>query len=1391
MQYWDATISTNQPISLISESNQTITTVIFNQEIITPSILLVGTNGSQSILVVQDVDTLNAFDLPDAFYPTTMNISSTNNDASTIGGNGNLILNSSPDNASMTLNNIELKIENNGVFTWQRGKIQGSPSSKIKVTNGGALIMEPSDQYSLFTTQRILRSPLEIQSLWIFPEEGTNPLTCSPIPIPEGDSSIVELLIENTNVLLDKDSKIDVQYQASNKQIVLNRANITIRSEDVSSGPLTWTLKESTWNQTGRVILKNIEANSSTINIATGGNLVCSESSFFLFQSTLEVIDGTLTVTNNSVVEMRGSTFRTDDKTLIAVLENSALLLDTAGKKFIMEDNSQLLSRTNGRIEIIGEISLRERASIIIDEFSEIVVNAPQMCEVEESAICFCHCNVTASYAINCATNDTCLDQCLSEGLSCQGTECSDWGCAGFCKPACTTGYIAKDTTLKFTEDSSIAANIESKFTLNFGNISLTDNHQLRLNTSEFIINAGTFDASGHSNFDFVDGSLEVTGGTIYFRDQSTIRAVNGSELEVGDGEIEFTSDARILLVGSKIELVNGNLTFSGNASFVSSSSPFTSLGDDLESEDGEMEVEITGGTMKFSDTSSTEFANSTEVEITGRIEMFNNSRILVTSSTVNLNASVDCDLIYNCSCTCNLTDSIASYGILCSPGLGEESCEDVCDVFACVDTDCSNVDCEHDCEPVCYSDPITLRGHVLLSGNSTAKFENSNFTITSGALIVQETHILEVDTTNIQITDGFWHSENNSLVNLKNSFVSIGTGGALNFTDSSELQQLNSTVEVFGIIDIGGHSVDIASSNMIIQQGKLTFLNSVSSAFHKSYILLLGKGNIYVSNKSNSSFSESQVEISSGTMFIQNNGYIEITQDSLLNISSSLICNNDSELFVNSSIVSVGGNFSLAENSISKISYSNVTIGSDLISNSGDITLNDFSSLFVSEFSSTSLTGNLRLNDNSSCLVSNNSSIIIEGNGELVLTGNSSLTITSNSYVSVAQGSVTISDSGRIEITENSYLITNDFIDLQGDTEVYIPEGNQFIIDTSGDVAVKQRLDVSSANTQYNSNSIPTIDNSGVLDLSSSTGGNIYIPVDNQQNGVLYMGESRFNLVTVRNSGNFYFERSHISIVDNSTTGDLSQPNKQPLQMNKGSKSQGLVSLSGDFINEGEIQHDDTTGSFYKIGGKYSSSHKSVIYVTILDPTKPGAGYTLMDIQDSAELAGTIEICIPNSAKLGNTKSLDIMKFGSLLSKFKDIKFKCSAGHNSASGQKVLESKRTGIKLKTTQHTMLKAASNGCTSTEYGSGSFTVLFDGCGNNNESERMLYTWLSCAFAGAAIILVIIAIAIYEIKPVRNFLSGKEASRISHVRKVQSQLRSGSKTLDSFSSTSIEP
>merc|ERR1712137_12416 len=187
---------------------------------------------------------------------------------------------------------------------------------------------------------------------------------------------------------------------------------------------------------------------------------------------------------------------------------------------------------------------------------------------------------------------------------------------------------------------------------------------------------------------------------------------------------------------------------------------------------------------------------------------------------------------------------------------------------------------------------------------------------------------------------------------------------------------------------------------------------------------------------------------------------------------------------------------------------------------------------------------------------VSNNSSVTIEGDGFLSVSENGLLEITGNSFVSVATGTVVIQDNANIEITDNSLLITDDLLDLRGDTMVSLPEGNQFIVDTNGYVAVAQQLNVST--TSSSSSVLPNIDNSGIFDLSQSTGGNIFVPVDNSASGMVSFGSSRFNLAGVRNSGQVFYGRSQIDMVDSSTTQDSGQI-REPVQMQQGSTSQGV----------------------------------------------------------------------------------------------------------------------------------------------------------------------------------------------------------------------------------------
>ena len=418
---------------------------------------------------------------------------------------------------------------------------------------------------------------------------------------------------------------------------------------------------------------------------------------------------------------------------------------------------------------------------------------------------------------------------------------------------------------------------------------------------------------------------------------------------------------------------------------------------------------------------------------------------------------------------------------------------------------------------------------------------------------------------------------------------------------------------------------------------------------------------------------------------------------------------------------------------------------------------------------------------------MSDNSTITIEGNRILSLSEFTNLQITGSSFVSVAAGSVVVSDFATIEISQDSILLNDDLLDLRGNTEIFLPEGNQFVVDDNGIVTVHQELNITSADTTLDSARIPNVENSGILDMRDSSGGNLYVPITNNQGGLVSMGSSKFSMVGLENSGGVFFSNSLIEVVDNSTTGDLSQPNKSPLRMARGSQSQGILTLSGDFVNDGSIMYDSSLGSLYEIGGNYESSDDATVYITILDTKHPGRGYSLVDVHNSADLGGTVEICIPSSANLGNTKKLDVFKFANLRNKFKHVKFTCSPQHNSASYEKHMIAKRSGKALEqVTQFEMMEEASS-CTSSEYTSGSFAVLFEGCGQS-KSVQYLYMWLFIGFIGGALICIFLAIVAYEIRPFRMLLVGGEGRRIEHVRKVQKQVRSSGSEPSGFSSDS---
>ena len=354
------------------------------------------------------------------------------------------------------------------------------------------------------------------------------------------------------------------------------------------------------------------------------------------------------------------------------------------------------------------------------------------------------------------------------------------------------------------------------------------------------------------------------------------------------------------------------------------------------------------------------------------------------------------------------------------------------------------------------------------------------------------------------------------------------------------------------------------------------------------------------------------------------------------------------------------------------------------------------------------------------------------------------------------------------------------------GNSNIYIPNGNNFDIDENGEVVFYSNINITSNINNNNNNDknsnilLSSIRNKGLFDLNSSLGGNIELPVDNS--GLISIGKNIMNINGIDNTGESFYQSSHI----------ISKNRK--LKNNNGGSSQGILYLEGDFDNDGDIVNDINDGSLFEIDGEYSSSKSSVIYALIENTSKPGSGFTFIDISKSASLNGRIEICIPDTANLGNTKKLDLLKFNEKIGEFDEIIFRCSSKHKSLgyNDKKSISKNTNNILLKSCEIKQLKSVENGCTTTEYSSGSFSVLFDGCGSNSNDEKYIYQWLSLGFAGLAIILVIIIIIIFDfVPPFKRIIKGGEGARISNVRKVREKYRSkGLTSLESLQSTTIE-
>ena len=768
---------------------------------------------------------------------------------------------------------------------------------------------------------------------------------------------------------------------------------------------------------------------------------------------------------------------------------------------------------------------------------------------------------------------------------------------------------------------------------------------------------------------------------------------------------------------------------------------------------------------------------------------MINYTKFIAIESSIKLFSKQECSIeVWNCSCSCENT---LSFGLLCAPGLHIEECEHICEEKVCNDNNNNNNNnnnncgiCEDECIQVCPDEFLNYDGELIMDNYSNAEFKSSNITINQGSFITNGNNYLNIENTNILIENGYWINLESSFIDINNSSsLIIKEGGNFTISDNSKFYLSNqSLIEIiYGNLLIEGSYFDIYNSNIIVNNGILSFEKNLISNIKESYILLIDEGNILIRDNSYNTFKNTTIEISNGILELFDKSSSKIEDNSNLIVSSSIILNEFSILEIeNNSFGSIDGNIMIKNNSLLNIiNYSSLIINNNNnninnINNttSGNIILNDNSLLNIFNSSFISLNGNLEIYNTSIVNIDYNSSLIIEGNGILFLSNSAFMEIKNNSFVNITKGSVIINDNSFINISDNSMLITNDLLDLHGDISINLPIGNRFIIDNNGYFNIRKKLNFTNNNNNnnnnYNDNTISSIQNYGIFDMSLSNDCDINIPIDNDKNGLISFGISKYNLKNgIKNSGKLYFDKSTIDL------NNYDNYNNEKLNIIKGGQVQGRLNLIGDFINEGDIVHDSKTGSLFEIDGNYKSSTESTIYITIENTKSPGLGYSMINIKNQAELNGKIIICIPENADLGNIDKLDVMKFTNRIGEFNDIQFACTSKHKTSTFEKD-QLKNNNKSNNINELKIMKSVNNGCTSSEYSSGSFTVLFNGCNDSSTSKKQqeIFQWMSLGFLIFAIILILLSIIIYDrISIIRRFIKGKESSRIESVRKVQ--------------------
>ena len=326
----------------------------------------------------------------------------------------------------------------------------------------------------------------------------------------------------------------------------------------------------------------------------------------------------------------------------------------------------------------------------------------------------------------------------------------------------------------------------------------------------------------------------------VYFNNNSTFLkessnlSINGNM--IFDGYISNINLSSIEINGEGILSFNGNMK-----TYISSSSILlSSINGDIIANSNSFtqfinsNIQIENGLMKLNDNSIFDINTNSYIQISSSLEIENESSVLMNNSDLLINGTIEMN----------------------------------------------------NCEFLIYESNIIIGNENNNNDDILSKINQNNNSILSGSFI------------SIDIINGYWENNHNSLLNLLSSNILIEGNGYFNINNESISNFTNTNIIINGNVNFEGKYGSIISSNLNINNGYLTFGNNMENILLNSNIILENIGNIIANNQSKTILNNnSYINITNGLLNLKDESIIECKNNSYIDISSSLFINDKSLL--------------------------------------------------------------------------------------------------------------------------------------------------------------------------------------------------------------------------------------------------------------------------------------------------------------------------------------------------------------------------------------------------------------------------------------------------------------------------------------------------------------